>query len=90
MKAISAVFEMGCAIAIAQIVWRATRVPLRTALAFCAVWLAPTVLFNGAMLAQADSIWTFFALVSVALFMRDGNGVLPFAAAVSVKPRASF
>ena len=78
-------FRVGCAIAVAQIVWRATRVPLRTALAFCAVWLAPTVLFNGAMWAQADSIWAFFTLVSVALFMRDRNGVLPFAAAVSVK-----
>ncbi|WP_247460676.1 hypothetical protein [Bradyrhizobium sp. 62] len=90
VKAISAVFELGCAIAIARIVWRATRVPLRTALAFCAVWLAPTVLFNGAMWAQADSIWTFFTLVSVALFMRDRNGVLPFAAAVSVKAQGVF
>ncbi|TYO62039.1 hypothetical protein FXV83_34965 [Bradyrhizobium hipponense] len=90
VKAISAVFELGCAIAVAQIVWRATKVPLRTSLAFCAVWLAPTVLFNGAMWAQADSIWTFFTLVSVALFMRGRNGVLPFAAAVSVKAQGVF
>ncbi|EHR04599.1 hypothetical protein [Bradyrhizobium sp. WSM471] len=64
VKAISAVFELGCAIAVAQIVWRATRVPLRASVAFCAVWLAPTVLFNGAMWAQADSIWAFFTLVA--------------------------
>ncbi|OSJ18389.1 hypothetical protein BSR47_06960, partial [Bradyrhizobium canariense] len=41
VKAISAVFELGCAITVAQIVWRATKLPLRASLAFCAVWLAP-------------------------------------------------
>ena len=90
VKAISAVFELGCAIAVAQIVWRATRLPLRASLAFCAVWLAPTVIFNGAMWAESDSIWTFFTLVSVALFMRDRNGVASFAMAFSVKAQGVF
>ncbi|WP_247384579.1 MULTISPECIES: hypothetical protein [unclassified Bradyrhizobium] len=90
VKMISALFEFGCAIVVAQMVWRATKLPLRASLAFCAIWLAPTVLFNGAMWAQADSIWTFFTLLSVALFMRDRNGVLPFAVAVSVKAQGVF
>ena len=90
VKAISAVFEFGCAIVVAQMVWRATRVPLRASMAFCSVWLAPTVLFNGAMWGQADSIWTFFTLISVALFMRDRNGVPPFAVAFAVKAQAVF
>ena len=90
VKMISAIFELGCAIVVAQMVWRFTKVPLRASLAFCAVWLAPTVLFNGAMWGQADSIWTFFALVSVAMFMRDRNGVLPFALACSVKAQGVF
>lgn len=90
VKMISALFEFGCAIVVAQMVWRATKLPLRASPAFCAIWLAPTVLFNGAMWAQADSIWTFFTLLSMALFMRDRNGVLPFAVAVSVKPQGVF
>jgi Gpi18-like mannosyltransferase len=90
VKAISVVFELGCAIAVAQIVWRATRLPLRASLAFCAVWLAPTVIFNGAMWAESDSIWTFFTLFSVALFMRDRNGVASFAMAFSVKAQGVF
>jgi Gpi18-like mannosyltransferase len=90
VKMISAVFEFGCAIVVAQIVWRATKAPLRASLAFCCVWLAPTVIFNGAVWGQADSIWTFFALVSVSLFMQDRNGVLPFAVAFSVKAQGVF
>ncbi|AWM03574.2 hypothetical protein [Bradyrhizobium amphicarpaeae] len=90
VKAMSAVFELGCAIVVAQMVWRFTKQPLRASLGFCTVWLAPTVLFNGAMWAQADSIWTFFALVSVSMFMRDRNGVLPFAVGCSVKAQAVF
>jgi Gpi18-like mannosyltransferase len=90
VKAISAVFEFGCAIVVAQIVWRATRAPLRASLAFCSVWLAPTVIFNGAVWGQADSIWTFFTLLSVSLFMQGRNGVLPFAVAFAVKAQGVF
>ncbi|WP_027574983.1 membrane protein [Bradyrhizobium sp. WSM1743] len=90
VKMISAIFEFGCAIVVAGMVWRVTKAPLRASLAFCTVWLAPTVLFNGAMWGQADSIWTFFVLVSVAMFMRDQNGVLPFAVACSVKAQGVF
>ena len=90
VKAISAVFEFGCAIVVAQIVWRETRAPLRASIAFCGVWLAPTVIFNGAVWGQADSIWTFFTLVSVSLFMQGRNGVLPFALAFAVKAQAVF
>ncbi|MCK1363494.1 hypothetical protein [Bradyrhizobium sp. 62] len=90
VKAISAVFELGCAITVAQIVWRATKLPLRASLAFSAVWLAPTVIFNGAVWAESDSIWTFFTLVSVALFMQDRNGVASFAMAFSVKAQGVF
>jgi Gpi18-like mannosyltransferase len=90
VKAISAVFEFGCAIVVAQIVWQATRLPLRASIAFCGAWLAPTVIFNGAAWGQADSIWTFFTLLSVSLFMRDRNGVLPFAIAFAVKAQGVF
>jgi Gpi18-like mannosyltransferase len=90
VKAISAVFELGCAVVVAQIVWRATKAPLRASLAFSSVWLAPTVIFNGALWGQADSIWTFFSLLSVSLFMRNRNGVVPFAVACAVKAQGVF
>ena len=83
-------FEFGCAIVAAQIVWGATGAPLRASMAFCAVWLAPTVIFNGAAWGQADSIWTFFTLLSVSLFMQDRNGALPFAMAFAVKAQGVF
>jgi Gpi18-like mannosyltransferase len=90
VKAISAVFEFGCATVVARIVWRATKAPLRASLAFSSVWLAPTVIFNGAVWGQADSIWTFFTLLSVSLFMQNRNGVLPFAMACAVKGQGVF
>jgi len=90
VKAISVVFEFGCAIMAAQIVWQASKVPLRASLAFCGVWLAPTVIFNGAVWGQADSIWAFFTLLSVSLFMQERNGVLPFAVACAVKAQGVF
>ncbi|WIW43855.1 hypothetical protein ML401_20255 [Bradyrhizobium sp. 62B] len=90
VKMISAIFEFGCAITVAWMVWRTTKLPLRACLAFSAVWLAPTVIFNGAMWGQADSIWTFFALISVAMFMWDRNGILSFAVAFAVKAQGAF
>lgn len=90
VKAISTVFELACAIVAAQIVLRATKAPHRASLAFCGVWLAPTVVFNGALWGQADSIWTFFTLASVSLFMQGRNGVLPFAVAFAVKAQGVF
>jgi Gpi18-like mannosyltransferase len=75
---------------VARIVWRATKAPLRASLAFSSVWLAPTVIFNGAVWGQADSIWTFFTLLSVSLFMQNRNGVLPFAMACAVKGQGVF
>ncbi len=81
VKAISFVFEFGCAIVVALIVWSANKAPSRACVAFCCVWLAPTVIFNGAVWGQADSIWTFFTLVSIAAFMQHRNGILPFAVA---------
>lgn len=90
IKAISAMFELGCALVAAEMVWHATREPIRAALAFIAVWLAPTVWFNGALWGQADAIWTFFILLCVSRFMRGRNGILPFAVAVAVKAQAVF
>lgn len=90
VKLMSAAFELGCAALVAEMVWQGTRSPWRAAMAFASIWLAPTVLLNGAAWGQADAIWTFFTLAAVSLFMRDRNGVLPFAISVSVKAQGVF
>jgi len=90
IKSISVVFELGSALVLARIVWSAAQSPLRSALAFCAAWLAPTVLLNGAVIGQIDSLWSFFLLASLALFLRGRNGMPLFAAAVSAKLQGIF
>lgn len=92
IKAISLVFEFGCAVLAARLVALDGRHRHAPAIAFAAVWLAPTVLFNGAAWGQSDSLWTFFILLSVLLFCRakPGAGVIAFAAGFSVKAPASF
>jgi Gpi18-like mannosyltransferase len=92
IKAISFVFEFGCAVLAARLVAIGESHPDAPAVAFAAVWLAPTVLFNGAVWGQADAIWTFFILLSVYLVCRDkpGIGVIAFSIGFSVKAQAIF
>jgi Gpi18-like mannosyltransferase len=90
IKAISAVFELGCAAMAGAIVRAAGGPAFSAAVAFAAVWLAPTVLFNGPLWGQADSLWAFFTLVSIWCFVRGRNGVPAFAAAFAVKAQGVF
>lgn len=92
IKAISFLFEFGCAVIAARLVSFSGARPHLPALAFALVWTAPTVLYNGALWGQADSLWTFFCLLSVYLFCRDKPraGVIAFAVAVSIKAQAIF
>lgn len=92
IKLISVPFEFGCAVVVYRLVQLATEGPIRPALAFVAVWLAPGVLGNGAVWGQADSIWTFFILLAIYLIClkRPYWALLPFAVAVSIKLQAVF
>jgi hypothetical protein len=90
IKAVSAIFELGCAVVAARIARLAGGGVWAGALALAGVWLAPTVLLNGPYWAQADSIWTFFILGSLLLFMQGRNGVPWFAAAFAVKLQCIF
>jgi Gpi18-like mannosyltransferase len=90
IKCISFAFELGCA-TLAYRLARLTGAPaFRAALAFAAIWLAPTVLYNGALWSEADSLWTFFVLWSVYLFCRGQNGVPAFGMAFAVKAQGVF
>ncbi len=92
VKAISFVFEFGCAVLAARLVLAIDPRPKVSGLAFAAVWLAPSVLHNGAFWGQADAIWTFFILGSLLAFCRDRGalGVVLFAIALAVKAQAVF
>lgn len=90
IKGISALFEAGCAVVVAFIVYAATNSLGRSVMALGVAWAAPMVIFNGAAWAQADSIWAFFTLISVRLFMRGRDGTLPFALAFAVKAQGVF
>ena len=92
VKVIPLVFDLGCAILAARLVALAKSRSYAPAIAFAAVWLAPTALFNGAVWGQADAIWTFFILLSVYLICRDrpGSSVIAFGAGFAVKAQAAF
>jgi Gpi18-like mannosyltransferase len=90
IKAVSAIFEVGCAVLAGRIARLAGGGRWGGALAFAGVWLAPTVLLNGAYWAQADSLWTVFILVSLRLFMQARNGIPSFALAFAVKLQCIF
>lgn len=92
VKAISFGFELGSALLAARLAHLLEPRPRAAALAFAAVWLAPSVLHNGAFWGQADSIWTFFLLASLLAFCRDrhATGMILFAVAVAVKAQAVF
>jgi Gpi18-like mannosyltransferase len=92
IKAISFVFEFGCAALAARFVsLGGARMPAPAA-AFTCVWIAPTVFYNGAMWGQADAIWTFFCLLSVYCLCRDkpGFSMIAFGLAFAVKAQAVF
>jgi Gpi18-like mannosyltransferase len=90
IKSISFVFEFGAAVLAYQLVYFATKSAKRSTMAFAASWLAPTVLFNGALWGQCDSIWAFFELLCVYLYCRGRQGILPFAISFAVKAQGIF
>jgi Gpi18-like mannosyltransferase len=90
IKSISFVFELATAITAYRFVARATGSRVRAGAALAAAWLAPAVLYNGALWGQADSIWTFFIVLAVYGFSTGRNGALPFAMGFAVKAQAVF
>ena len=90
IKAISFAFEFGTALLAYRFVLRATQSHNRAGLALIAIWLAPAVFYNGALWGQADSLWTFFIVLSAYLFSAGRNGALPFGMAFAVKAQAVF
>lgn len=92
IKGISFVFELAMA-SLAYVMVRrlgGASQGLRPAAAFAGVWLAPTVVANGALWGQADSIWSFFLMLAVAAYCSGRNGIVGFAVALAIKAQAVF
>src|SRR5262249_26671352 len=92
IKSISFVFELGCAAIAYRLILSITGSRTRATSGFAAVWLAPSVIYNGALWGQAESIWTFFLLLSIYWIAghRYRLAMLAFAVAVSIKLQAVF
>nr|MEA2797187.1 hypothetical protein [Phenylobacterium sp.] len=90
VKAISFAFEFATAVLAYRFVLTATGSRASASVALAAAWIAPSVLYDGALWGQADSIWTFFIVLSAYLFSTGRNGVLPFATAFAVKAQGVF
>jgi len=92
IKAISYVFELGSALIAYRLVSTATNSVWAPVFVFSATWLAPSVLFNGALWGQADALWSFFVLLAVylACLRRFRSACVAFSIAVSVKAQAIF
>jgi Gpi18-like mannosyltransferase len=92
IKAISFAFELGCALVTYRLVALAHPGTLRPAIGLVAVWLAQSVLYNGALWGQADSLWAFFVLLSVHATCRGRPAwaILWFAVAFAIKAQAVF
>ena len=90
IKVLSLVFELANAVLGVVLVRTCGGDRMRQLAAFAFVWIAPTVLYNGAAWAQADSIWTSFILISIWMFARGGNGTPAFGMAFAGKAQALF
>lgn len=90
IKAISWAFELAGAALAHQIVRAAGASATRAALAFAGVWLAPTVLFNGAAWGQCDAMWTCLLLLAILLYLRGRDGTAAFGMAFAAKAQAVF
>ncbi|HEY3811656.1 MAG TPA: hypothetical protein VGL66_00400 [Caulobacteraceae bacterium] len=90
IKTISFVFEFATALLAYRFVRRVTERSDRALWAFGLTWLAPAVLYNGAMWGQADALWSFFCLLSVYLFVIGRSGVLAFSLAFAAKAQGVF
>ena len=90
VKDISFAFEFANACLLYALVEACGGKGWRSATAFAATWIAPTVIYNGAAWGQAESIWAFFDLLAILMFIRGKNGVIPFAVSVSVKAQGVF
>lgn len=92
IKAISCVFDAITALTVAAIVMDISKSKLRTIFAYAAVWILPTVVANGAMWGQCDSIYTSFIVISIYYILKEKplKAMLLFGIAVGFKMQALF
>ena len=93
IKIVSVLFDILCAVAAAGIVYEVSDKNVRkTLIAFAAVIALPSIVLNSAAWAQADSIYTFFLLMSFLMCLKERHleTWVFFGLAVSLKLQAMF
>jgi len=91
VKAISLVFEIANAVIAARIVANCGLCKTLQLAAAAALWLAPSVIYNGAGWGQADAIWTTFVLLGALASLRSRPSAgLAFGAAFAIKAQGIF
>ncbi|MDY6095333.1 MAG: glycosyltransferase 87 family protein [Oscillospiraceae bacterium] len=92
IKLLSIFFDVVLAWAVMQLAGRFVRSPARRLACFFLVLFWPTVVLNGALWGQCDSIYTAFAVLSVWLVLagHPALGMASIAAAFSLKLQAVF
>lgn len=92
IKLVSCIFDFVTAFIFMRIVYRETRSLQKGMLAYFVLLFAPTVLFNGALWAQCDIIFTMFCLLSVYYFTKDDptRAAVYFSIAFCFKLQAVF
>ena len=76
-KLLSVLFDILLSVEAAKIVYFETSNKLKTYIAFAVVYLWPTVIMNSAVWGQCDSIFSYFALLTIRKFM-EGKYVPAF------------
>jgi Gpi18-like mannosyltransferase len=92
IKLVSCLFDLFSAIVAAMLVLDLTKNKLRTMFAYAAAWTLPTIVANGAMWGQCDSIYTFFVITSVYCLLKEKplKSMLFLGIAVGFKMQAIF
>lgn len=93
-KMFTIVFDFALAALAARIVYQSSdkHQQLKSVIAYAAVLLSPLVLFNGALWAQCDSVYTFFCVFALYMMYKDRylSSMILFGVAMAFKLQAIF
>jgi Gpi18-like mannosyltransferase len=92
IKAISGIFDVIAAIAVAAIVLDITKSKIRTMFGYAGAWILPTVVTNGSMWGQCDAIYTSFIIISIYYILKEKplKAMIFLGIAVGFKMQALF
>ncbi|OYP42229.1 hypothetical protein CG709_04670, partial [Lachnotalea glycerini] len=92
IKVVSCFFDIIIAVTVAAIVKNITKSKQHTMIAFGAAWMLPTVVANGAMWGQCDSIYTSFIMLAIYYILKEkpGKSMIFYGIAFGFKMQSLF